>query len=62
MLSALFFVLLIGNSAVLAQTGTATVRGSVVDPQGNVVAGATVTLVNEKKSFTRTQTTSEEGS
>jgi hypothetical protein len=33
----------------------------VTDPQGNVVAGATVTLSNAGKSFTRTQTTTGEG-
>ena len=47
--------------AASAQTGTSTVRGTVVDPQGNAVAGATVTLSNPEKNFTRTQTTNEEG-
>jgi hypothetical protein len=47
--------------AALGQTGTSTVRGTVTDPQGNVVAGATVTLSNEAKNFTRTQTTNGEG-
>jgi hypothetical protein len=55
----LFSLLLAGS--VLAQSGRSTVRGTVRDPQGNVVAGATVTLVNESKNFSRTQTTSEEG-
>ncbi|HEV3470106.1 MAG TPA: carboxypeptidase-like regulatory domain-containing protein [Pyrinomonadaceae bacterium] len=45
-----------------AQTGRSAVRGTVRDPQGNVVAGATVTLINAEKNFSRTQTTSEEGS
>jgi hypothetical protein len=47
---------------VFAQSGRSTVRGTVRDQQGNVVAGATVTLVNESKNFSRTQTTNEEGS
>lgn len=45
-----------------AQTGTSTVRGTVTDAQGNVVAGASVTLINESKNFNRTQTTNEQGS
>jgi hypothetical protein len=44
-----------------AQTGTSSVRGTVTDPQGNVVAGATVNLVNPETNVTRTQTTSEDG-
>jgi hypothetical protein len=56
---ALASLLLTGS--VFAQSGRSTVRGTVRDPQGNVVAGATVTLVNESKNFSRTQTTNEEG-
>lgn len=52
----LFFV-----SNAFAQSGTATVRGTVSDPQGNAVAGATVTLKNESKNFERTQTTNNSG-
>ncbi|MBV9923523.1 MAG: TonB-dependent receptor [Acidobacteria bacterium] len=44
-----------------AQTGTSTVRGTVADPQGNVVAGATVTLTNTETNAARTQNTSESG-
>ncbi|MFN3330069.1 MAG: carboxypeptidase-like regulatory domain-containing protein, partial [Pyrinomonadaceae bacterium] len=40
-----------------AQTGTANVSGLVTDPQGAVVAGATVTLSNQAASFSRTTTT-----
>ena len=58
--SALFCVLCVGGSA-WAQTGTTSVRGTVLDQQGNAVAGATVTLTNEEKNFSRTQTTSAEG-
>ena len=46
---------------VMAQNSTSSVNGNVVDPQGNVVAGATVTLSNDQKNFTRTQTTTEAG-
>ena len=48
------------NSA-LAQTGTSSVRGTVADSQGQVVAGANVTLKSTAKSFTRTQVTSSGG-
>ncbi len=44
-----------------AQTGTSSVRGTVTDPQGNVVAGATVTLVNTETNASRTQTTGDGG-
>ncbi|HVF49498.1 MAG TPA: TonB-dependent receptor [Pyrinomonadaceae bacterium] len=45
----------------LAQAGQSEVRGTVKDQQGNVVAGATVTLTHAEKNFTRTQVTSSEG-
>ncbi|MCS6804315.1 MAG: carboxypeptidase-like regulatory domain-containing protein [Acidobacteriota bacterium] len=51
---------LIGGGA-MAQIGTATVRGTIEDPQGNAVAGATVSLANEAKSFIRTQTSNQDG-
>jgi len=44
-----------------AQSGNSTVRGTVRDPQGNVVAGATVNLTNPEKNFNRTQSTNQEG-
>jgi len=47
--------------AVLAQQGTSTVRGTVVDPQGNVVAGAKVTLTNIGTAATRDTTTTDAG-
>jgi hypothetical protein len=37
------------------------VRGTVKDPAGQVVSGANVTLTNEEKNFTRTQTTNQDG-
>ncbi|MGH9902128.1 MAG: carboxypeptidase regulatory-like domain-containing protein, partial [Pyrinomonadaceae bacterium] len=52
-------LLFCGNA--FAQAGRSTVLGTVRDPQGNVVAGATVTLANAEKNFTRTQVTNEEG-
>ena len=49
-------------SGVLAQTGTSSVRGTVLDAQGRAVAGATVRLISEERNFQRTQTTNEDGS
>ena len=60
MTSALLLSLLLCVAA-LAQTGTSSVRGTVLDQQGNAVAGVTVTLTNTDKNFTRTQTTNESG-
>ena len=53
--------LLLGCHNAFAQTGTSSVRGTIVDPQGGAVAGATVTLTNAEKNFTRSQVTNEEG-
>ena len=55
--------LLIGlfSLCAFAQQGTSTVRGTVKDPQGNVVAGATVKLISMAKGAERTATTSSEG-
>ena len=44
-----------------AQTGSATIQGTVTDQQGAVVAGATVKLVNESRGFSRTVVTSSSG-
>ena len=59
-LSVLAFVLMM-SSVAFAQTGSSSLRGIVSDPQGRAVAGANVTLINEQKNFTRTQTTNEDG-
>jgi hypothetical protein len=61
LLSGLMLSLLISHGAI-AQTGTSSITGTVTDPQGNVLAGATVTLMNPAKGFARTQTTNESGS
>lgn len=56
-------VLLISASAVLAQaqSSTADLSGTVVDPNGAVVAGATVTAANAATGFTRTATSAGDG-
>lgn len=45
----------------LAQTGSSSIRGTVKDPQGNVVVGAAVTLANRETNFNRATTTSDNG-
>jgi hypothetical protein len=57
----IFFVTILLAIAANGQTGTSSVKGTVFDPQGRAVAGATVTIINNEKSFTRNQTTNEEG-
>ncbi len=47
--------------SVMAQSDTSSVTGTVTDPQGNVIAGASVTLTNSEKNFSRTQTTTDKG-
>jgi hypothetical protein len=57
LLLAASFVLALLATASLAQTGRSSVKGTVKDPQGNVVVGASVTLSNPETNFTRTTTT-----
>ncbi len=51
----------IGGMTAFGQTGTSSVRGTVVDPQKQVVSGATVTITNTETNVTRNQQTSESG-
>jgi Carboxypeptidase regulatory-like domain len=60
MLGALF-VLIATAVIAIGQAGTSTVRGTVTDPQGNVVVGATVTLTNVGTTTSRTTTTNDVG-
>lgn len=60
LLGALLLAVISANVSV-AQSGTSTVSGSVKDGQGNVIANATVRLLNEEKGFTRTLITSDAG-
>jgi hypothetical protein len=48
-------------SSTYAQTGTSTVRGTVSEQTGAVIHGATVTLRDAEKKFTRSQTTNDDG-
>lgn len=53
--------LLLLAAPALGQGATSSVRGAVTDPQGNVVAGATVTLTSAGTNQVRTATTSDNG-
>ena len=44
-----------------SNSGGTTVRGTAKDPNGNIVSGATVTLTDSTKNFTRTQLTDKDG-
>jgi outer membrane receptor protein involved in Fe transport len=49
------------QTVVLAQTETGQIAGTVTDPQGAVIAGASVTVTNTDTNATRTSTTTGEG-
>src|ERR1039458_6265843 len=53
--------LLLGALVARSQVSTATLSGTVEDGRGYVVAGATVTLTDETKVYTRTATTNMDG-
>jgi hypothetical protein len=55
------FVIAIAALSTFGQAGTSTIRGTVTDQQGNVVAGATVTLTNMASKASRSATTANEG-
>src|SRR5215216_1904252 len=55
-----FLALMLFAITAYAQSGGTTVRGTVKDPAGNLVSGATVTLTDPSKNFTRTQQTNED--
>ena len=59
-MSFLLLTLLVAATA-WAQTGTSSIRGTVLDSQGSVIAGATVTLTNINTSAARGQTTNKMG-
>ncbi|MEN3328662.1 MAG: hypothetical protein V7638_3469 [Acidobacteriota bacterium] len=61
LLSGLIVLLSISGTTAFGQTGTSSVRGTVVDPQKQVVSGATVTITNTETNATRNQQTSESG-
>ena len=57
-----FVVLMLFCGSALGQgQGSSSLRGSIKDPQGAVVAGATVTVTNPETNFTRTTTSNDSG-
>ncbi len=57
----LVVLLSIWSMTAVGQTGTSSVRGTILDPNNQVVSGATVTLTNTETNTARTQQTSESG-
>src|SRR5829696_995714 len=57
----LLVLLSLASMTALAQSGTSSVRGTIVDPQGKVVSGAAVTLTNTETNSARNQSTSDSG-
>jgi Carboxypeptidase regulatory-like domain len=56
-----FALALLTASVTLAQTGSSSLRGTIADLQGRAVAGAQITITNDQKNFSRTQTTNDDG-
>ena len=56
-----FIALLLLSGSIPAQTGTSSVSGQVLDPQGEAVLGATVILTSVETNAVRTQKTNEKG-
>jgi hypothetical protein len=61
LLASLFALLVALSSFALAQTATTSLRGTVTDPKGAVLQGATVTLNNAQTGFSRTTRTGSDG-
>lgn len=61
-LTLLSLLLFIGASAGRAQTDQARIVGSITDPNGGLIAGANVTVRNERTGTERTATTTAQGS
>ncbi len=61
LLSVLLCIQTLGGAA-LAQTGSSSISGTVLDPQGQAVGGATVMLTSNETNAVRTQTSKEDGS
>src|SRR5882762_6535214 len=60
-LTTLVAILFVSSAAVFAQVTKGTLRGTVTDPNGGVVGGATVTAQNQNTGATTQATTSAEG-
>ncbi|HKV34373.1 MAG TPA: carboxypeptidase-like regulatory domain-containing protein [Pyrinomonadaceae bacterium] len=56
-----FLVLILMTVTSYAQSGGSTIRGTITDMNDAAVAGATVTITDPEKNFSRTQTTNQDG-
>jgi hypothetical protein len=57
-----FVVLLCCSSPVFGQQGTTSLHGTVTDPEGSAIAGASVTLENKSRGFKAEKQTAQDGS
>lgn len=57
----LVFMFVIASMTVAAQSNYGALRGTIKDPQGTVIAGATVSLTSEAKKISRTTITNDTG-
>ena len=60
-LGALVVLMLVCGSAFGQGQGLSAIRGTIKDPQGSVVAGASVTLIQAETNTTRTSTSNDNG-
>ena len=61
-ISAIFITAVLFTMAAFAQTDQGSIAGSVTDANGAVIAGASVTITNEKTGETRTTNAKDDGS
>lgn len=54
-------LILITSATLLAQVGTSSLSGTVIDPSGAVVPKASVALTSSEQTFTRTTITGSDG-
>lgn len=57
----LLVILLVSSACLFGQFGASTIRGTITDPSGAVVSGATVTITNLQTNLTRSQITRSNG-
>jgi hypothetical protein len=59
--SLVFFLWMVASAIALAQLPSGTINGRVIDPQGNIVVGAHITVTNNEKSLSRESLTNSDG-
>jgi hypothetical protein len=60
-LASLFILVVVATATLSAQTASSSINGTVTDPKGSVIAGATLTLSNPETGFLRTAKTNDQG-